>query len=62
MIAVVSDWHPDLPFCALIVVLMILSFLPEWRQSVRKFHEGRELARQITAEHAARKALEKRGQ
>jgi hypothetical protein len=49
------DWDIAL----LILVLMILSFLPEWRQSVRKFREGRALARQSTAEHAARESLER---
>jgi hypothetical protein len=45
MIAVVSDWHPDLPFCALIVVLMILSFIPEMIEGYRKYRIGRQLAR-----------------
>jgi hypothetical protein len=57
-----THWHPDLPFCALILLLMILSFIPEMRQSWRNHKIGRELARQITAEHHARKALEKRAQ
>ena len=55
-----TDWHPDLPFCALILALMILSFVPEWRQGYRNYKIGKEMARQITAEHEARKALEKR--
>jgi hypothetical protein len=57
-----AAWHPDLPFCALLLALMILSFLPEWRQGWRNYKTGREMARQIAAEHEARKALEKRAQ
>jgi hypothetical protein len=57
-----SHWNPDLPFCALILVLMILAFIPEMVEGVYKYRRGRELARQITAEHDARKALEKRAQ
>jgi hypothetical protein len=49
------DWDIAL----LILVLMILSFIPEMRQGYRNYKIGREMARQITAEHEARKALEK---
>jgi hypothetical protein len=54
------SWQPDLPFCALILFLMILSFLPEMWEGVRNYRRGRALAQQITREHEARKALEKR--
>jgi hypothetical protein len=55
-----SHWHPDLPFCALILFLIFLMFLPEMIEGVRKYRAGRDLAQRITAQHEARKALEKR--
>jgi hypothetical protein len=58
--AIMSHWHPDLPFCALILFLIFLMFLPEMIEGVRKYRAGRDLAQRITAEHEAIKALEKR--
>jgi hypothetical protein len=54
------SWHPDLPFCALILAGIFLMYaIPSAIEGIHKYRAGRELARQITAEHEARKALEK---
>jgi hypothetical protein len=50
----------DLDFALLIIVLCALMFVPEMIEGVHKYRAGRDLARRITAEHEARKALEKR--
>jgi hypothetical protein len=54
-----THWHPDLPFCALILALMILAFIPEMMEGVHKYRRGRELERQITAEQGARDFLDR---
>jgi hypothetical protein len=53
------SWHPDLPFCALILFAIFLMYVPDLIQGIHNYRRGRDLARQITAEHEARKALEK---
>jgi hypothetical protein len=55
-----SDWHPDLPFCALILFLIFLMYVPDLIQGVRNYFRDKALARRIGEEHEARKALEKR--
>jgi hypothetical protein len=57
-----NGWHPDLPFCALILFLIFLMYVPDLYRGYRNYKIGREMARQISAEHNARKALEKRAQ
>jgi hypothetical protein len=54
-----ASWHPDIPFALLIIVLCVAMFIPEMIEGVHKYRRGRDLARQITREHEARKALEK---
>lgn len=55
-----AHWNPDIPFVLLIIVPCIAMFIPDMIQRVRSYFRGRDLARRITAEHEARKALEKR--
>ena len=53
------SWHPDIPFAILIIVLCVAMFIPEMIEGVRNYRRGHDLARRITQEHEARKALEK---
>jgi hypothetical protein len=55
-----AHWNPDIPFVLLIIVLCAAMFIPEMIEGIRNYHRGRDLARRITQEHDARKALEKR--
>jgi hypothetical protein len=52
------DWDIALT----IAILAFLMYVPDLIQGYRNYKIGRELARQITAEHDARKAREKRAQ
>jgi hypothetical protein len=45
-----ATWSPDLPFCALILFMIFLMFVPEMIEGVRKYRAGRELARQLYRE------------
>jgi hypothetical protein len=51
-----ATWSPDLPFCALILFFIFALYIPD---EVRRVRRTRQQARQIVAEHEARKALEK---
>jgi hypothetical protein len=53
-----ATWNPDIPFALMIVFLMFLLYVPDIDRGIRNYRRGRDLARQITAEHEARKALE----
>jgi hypothetical protein len=44
------SWHPDLPFCALILFLIFVMFVPEIIGGVRTYFRGRDLARQLYRE------------
>jgi hypothetical protein len=59
MIAAAGQFR-DLDVALLILFLMIATFIPDWVRGVRDYRAGRDLAHRITAEHQARKALEKR--
>jgi hypothetical protein len=57
---IVASWNPDIPFALMIIVMCVAMFIPDIIEGIRNYHRGRELARCITQEHEARKALEKR--
>jgi hypothetical protein len=56
-----SHWR-DLDIALTLAFLAFLMYVPDLWRGYRNFKIGRALARQITAEHEARKALEKLGQ
>jgi hypothetical protein len=53
-----SHWR-DWDIALMIFLLAIAMFLPDLIEGIRNYRRGRDLARQITREHEARKALEK---
>jgi hypothetical protein len=53
--------HWDIALTIAILVFLMYA-VPSLIEGVHNFRRGRELARQLTREHEARKALEKRAQ
>jgi hypothetical protein len=58
----IAVWNPNIPAAALFGLLVLALCISYVLDGIRTYRDGRELARQITAEHEARKALEKRAQ
>jgi hypothetical protein len=58
MITAASQFR-DWDIALMIFLFAIAMFIPEMIEGVHKYRRGRDLARQITQEHEARKALEK---
>jgi hypothetical protein len=54
-----SHWR-DADIALMIFLVAIALYIPDLMAGYRNYRRGRDRARQITAEHAARKALEKR--
>jgi hypothetical protein len=57
----IATWNPDLPSASLFALLVLALLLTCVIDEVRSVRRKREAARQIVAEHNARKALEKLG-
>jgi hypothetical protein len=58
MIAAASHWR-DADIALVLLLLAVALFIPDIIEGIRNYRRGRDLARHITQEHEARKALEK---
>ena len=58
MIAAV--WNPDIPAALLLLAMIFALYIPDFIAGIRTYREGRDLARRITDEHAAREFLDQR--
>ena len=56
--SLLDTWTPDIPAALLLLAMIFSLYIPDVVKGIRTFKQGRDLARRITQEHAAREFLE----